>query len=367
MFSADDHRYMALALRLAERGLFSTDPNPRVGAVLVKAGQVIGEGFHKAAGQSHAETIALAQAGAAARGSTAYVTLEPCNHFGRTPPCSQALVEAGVSEVVVAMTDPDPRTAGAGLQTLTQAGVRTRAGLMEAAARALNVGFVSRHERRRPWVRVKLATSLDGQTASADGQSQWITGPEARADVQQWRARASAVVTGIGTVMADDPLMDARHPQVSRQPLRMVIDSAGRLPATARILDRPGDVHVFSAAPSPNWVDGRLTWHRVKANGLGRVDLEAVMAVWQSLELNEVHIESGPVLAGAWLETGLVDELLVYQAPVLLGQGRPLARLASLKQFEQRMALTLMETRQLGQDLRLRFRLGAPKPDVGGR
>jgi diaminohydroxyphosphoribosylaminopyrimidine deaminase/5-amino-6-(5-phosphoribosylamino)uracil reductase len=367
MFSADDHRYMAQALRLAARGVFSTDPNPRVGAVLVKAGQVIGEGFHKVAGQSHAETIALAQAGTAARGSTAYVTLEPCNHFGRTPPCSQALVEAGVSEVVVAMTDPDPRTAGAGLQTLTQAGVRTRVGLMEAAARALNVGFVSRHERGRPWLRVKLAASLDGQTAAADGQSQWITGPEARADVQQWRARASAVVTGVGTVLADDPLMDTRHPQASRQPLRMVIDSAGRLPATARILDRPGDVHVFSAAPSPKWVDGRLTWHRVKANGLGRVDLEAVMAVWQSMALNEVHIESGPVLAGAWLETSWVDELLIYQAPVLLGQGRPLARLASLKQFDQRMALTLIEARQLGQDLRLRYQLGAPKPDAGGR
>ena len=365
MFTAEDHQHMAQALRLAAQGRLTTDPNPCVGCVLVKAGKIIGEGSHKAAGQSHAETVALAQAGADARGGTAYVTLEPCNHFGRTPPCSQALVEAGVSEVVVAMMDPDPRTAGAGLQTLTQAGVRTRVGLMETEARALNVGFVSRHERGRPWVRVKLAASLDGQTAAADGQSQWITGAEARADVQHWRARASAVVTGIGTVLADDPLMDTRHPQAGRQPLRMVIDSAGRLPATARILDRPGDVHVFSAAAAPSWLDGRLTWHRVKANGVGRVDLSAVMTVWQAMALNEIHIESGPVLAGAWLETGWVDELLIYQAPVLLGQGRPLARLTGLKQFDQRLQLKLMEARQFGQDWRFRYHINNAQSESG--
>lgn len=359
LFSTEDHQYMAHALRLAERGRYGTDPNPCVGAVLVKQGRVIGEGYHQAAGQAHAETIALAQAGVAARGCTAYVTLEPCNHFGRTPPCSQALIDAGVEEVVVAMSDPDPRTAGAGLQTLTQAGIRTRVGLMEQAARALNVGFVSRHERGRPWLRIKMAASLDGQTAGPDGASHWITGPEARADVQHWRGRASAVVTGIGTVLADDPLMDVRLPKVTRQPLRMVIDSAGRLPASARILDRPGDVQVFSAAPCPAWVDGRLTWHRVKANGLGKVDLAAVMAIWQDLALNEVHIEAGPVLAGAWMETGWVDELLVYQAPVLMGQGRPLLRMPGLKRFDQRRRLVLMDARRLGQDWRLHYQLPA--------
>lgn len=354
-FSADDHRYMAEALRLAEKGMWTTDPNPRVGCVLVHKGKVVGRGWHRAVGEPHAEVLALRQAGANARGSVAYVTLEPCNHQGRTPPCSQALIEAGVSEVVAAMVDPFPANAGQGLETLARAGIRVRSGLMEAPARALNPGFVSRFERARPFVRVKLAMSADGRTTGPDGQSQWITGPAAREDNQRWRARASALLTGIETVLADDPRLNLRLPGLDRNPLRVIADSRARMPASARLLSLPGRVMIATTADQPWHRDG-VDWYKLPADAGGRVDLSALLNRLAELEINELHVEAGPRLSGAMLECGLVDELLVYQAPVLLGPGRAMIDLPGMEKFANRHHLALIESRRVGPDWRFRFR-----------
>jgi len=355
-FTALDHRCMAEALRLAERGRLTADPNPAVGCLIVADGEIVGRGWHQIAGEPHAELLALTEAGAQARGAHAYVTLEPCSHHGRTPPCTDALIGAGVTDVTAAMVDPFPENQGMGLETLARAGVRVRSGLMESAARALNPGFISRHERGRPWVRVKLAVSADGCTAGPDGRSQWITGPSARADVQRWRARASAILTGIGTVRADDPSLTLRVPGIERTPLRIVVEGASRLDESARLLALPGPV-VVAGTRKPAWTrDGVSPW-QLPGDGRDRVDLKALIEGLPEFEVNELHVEAGPTLSGALIEAGLVDELVIYQAPTVLGQGRPMLSLPGMEKFDQRLHLTLLESRRLGNDWRFIYRL----------
>lgn len=354
-FSALDHAHMAEALRLAELGLCTTDPNPRVGCVLVAGGRTVGRGWHRRAGEPHAEALALAEAGELARGAVAFVTLEPCSHTGRTPPCADALIKAGVAEVVAAMPDPDPKVAGRGLKRLAAAGIRVRTGLLAERARELNIGFVSRHERGRPWVRVKLAASLDGCTAGPDGRSQWITSEAARRDGQVWRARASAVMTGINTILVDNPSLNVRLPDAERQPIRVVLDSNGRLPRAAKLLGLSGPVKVASVSPAP-WQADAVEWRQLPAGANGRVDLAALMAWLAELEINELHVEAGPTLAGALLEGAWVDEILLYQAPVLIGRGAPLMRLPGMENFDQRHHLEVLEQRRIGPDQRFLLR-----------
>jgi diaminohydroxyphosphoribosylaminopyrimidine deaminase/5-amino-6-(5-phosphoribosylamino)uracil reductase len=360
MTSVTDHKYMARALQLAERGLYSTDPNPRVGCVLVRDGVVVGEGWHELAGGPHAEINALQQAGAQAAGATAYVTLEPCSHHGRTPPCSTALIAAGVARVVAAMQDPNPRVAGSGLQALQQAGIDTASGVLGAAAEALNPGFVKRMRTGLPWVRCKLAMSLDGRTAMASGESQWITGPDARRDVHRLRARASAILTGIDTVLADDPALTVRLEEPAetavRQPLRVVLDSRLRMPAAARLLGLPGETLLLTG-------DTQLEQHtRLARAGVtlatlplqaGRLDLAAVLRHLGELELNEIHVEAGATLCGALLQAGLLDEVVVYMAPHLMGDAaRGLFSLPGLERMAQRLNLRVTDIRAVGDDWR---------------
>ncbi len=351
---------MARAVKLAARGLGSTDPNPRVGCVIASGERVLGEGWHAVAGGPHAEAVALAAAGGAARGATAYVTLEPCSHHGRTPPCAAALIEAGVRRVIYAARDPNPQVSGGGAARLAAAGVEVQGGLLEAVARELNAGFMSRMERGRPWVRLKLAASLDGRTALASGESRWITGEAARADVQRLRARASAVLTGSGTVLADDPRLDVRLPGAVRQPLRSVLDSRLRTPATARLLQPPGRALLFTldagAARAAALTTAGATIVAV-APGAGGLDLAAVMRHLAALEVNELHVECGARLAGSLLAARLVDELVAYVAPVLLGEGaRPLAMLGTLPAMADRCQMEFAEARRVGADLRLTLR-----------
>lgn len=356
-FTADDHRFMAEALRLAEKGRLTADPNPAVGCMIVADGEIVGRGWHRAAGEPHAETVALQQAGVRARGATAYVTLEPCSHHGRTPPCAESLVEAGIGEVVSAMPDPDRRVAGKGHDLLSHAGVTVRTGLMEAVARELNRGFVSRHERGRPWLRVKLAISQDGFTAGLDGRSQWITGESARADVQQWRASASCILTGIGTVLADDPHLNVRLSGFDRQLPRVIVDSAARLPEGLRLTTLPGPVFAATCVDAPK-IEG-VTWWRLPAEMSGRVSLPALLARLAEREMNTVHVEAGPTLSGALVQAGLVDELLVYQAPCLIGCGRPMLDMPGMEKFDNRLHLDLVDQRRLGSDWRLLYRVGS--------
>ncbi len=370
-FSVDDHRHMARALRLAERGLYTTDPNPRVGCVLVSDGAVVGEGWHRKAGEAHAERRALAQAGEAARGATAYVTLEPCSHHGRTPPCTEGLIEAGVARVVAAMADPNPLVVGQGLERLRAAGVDTAVGLLAEDAEALNPGFLKRMRRGRPYVRCKLAMSLDGRTAMASGESQWITGEAARRDVQYLRARSSAVVTGVGSVLADDPSMNVRLavdalPGVGdadylRQPLRVVLDTRLRTPPRARLLKVPGETLILCGEEAAIAAEQAL--HAAGAEVLrlpqlgGRIDLRAMLHALAERAVNEVLIESGAVLAGSALSAGLVDELIVYVAPQLMGQAaRGLVDLPGVERLADRIELSFHELRRIGPDLRLTLR-----------
>lgn len=358
MFCANDHIHMARALQLAERGLYTTAPNPRVGCVIVKDGRVVGEGWHARAGEAHAEVNALRAAGAMARGATAYVTLEPCSHHGRTPPCANALIDAGVARVVAATIDPNPAVAGQGMQLLTLAGVRAEVGLLEAEARELNIGFISRMSRGRPWLRLKTATSLDGKTGLASGESKWITGEAARLDVHRWRARSCAILTGVGTVLADDPQMNVRDVETVRQPLKVIVDSALRTPPGARIL--AGGALVVGNVDVPErraaLVDaGAEVVLLSSANG--RVGLAALLAELGRRGINEVHAEAGATLNGALLEAGLVDEWLAYYAPVVLGHAAlGLFDVPPLVDMAQRRAFSLCEVRQIGADLRLRLR-----------
>lgn len=347
---------MAQALRLAEQGLYSTSPNPRVGCVLVANEKIVGSGWHQRAGEAHAEVLALQEAGEAARGATAYVTLEPCGHQGRTPPCADALISASVARVVVAVADPNPQVAGAGCEKLRAAGITVEIGLMEAAARELNIGFFSRMTRGTPWVRSKIGMSLDGRTALANGVSQWITGEAARRDVQHWRARSCAVLTGIDTVLTDDPQMNVREIENARQPLRVVLDSRLRIPLTARVLTG-GNVLIYTATD-----DSKKAVVLEKAGALvcvlpdnnGQVDLPAMMRDLTQRGSNEVLVEAGSTLNGALLRAGLIDELVLYVAPQLLGDAaRGLARLGELSSLDQRINLKWKDVRQVGDDLRV--------------
>lgn len=414
-----DRVHMARAIRLATQGLYTTEPNPRVGCVIVKDGVVVGEGWHRRAGGPHAEPIALAAAGDAARGATAYVSLEPCCHHGRTPPCTDALLAAGVGRVVVAMTDPNPLVAGSGLDRLRAGGVAVDQGLLEAEARRLNPGFIKRMERGLPYVRVKLAASLDGRTAMASGESQWITSAAARRDVQYLRARSSAILTGVGTLLADDPSLNVRlsptdlpgvgPDEAVRQPLRVVVDSRLRTPPTARLLGLPGQTLIACLDPE---ADGRSSDNpethltagphltpfptasrdrepdqpisreldrndgpharleamraralRLEAAGAGilrvppgprGLDLETLLRYLARMEINEVLIEAGATLAGSALQAGLVDELVLYLAPHLMGDGGlGLFHLPGLERMGDRLALHVQDLRKIGPDLRI--------------
>lgn len=362
-FTAADHGYMARALRLAERGLYSTSPNPRVGCLLVKAGQVIGEGWHERAGEPHAEIHALNAARAAGedlRGATAYVTLEPCSHFGRTPPCADALIAAGVGRVIAAMADPNPRVAGQGLARLRAAGIDAARGLLEAEARELNIGFFSRMTRGRPWLRLKAAASLDGKTALNNGQSQWITGPEARQDGHRFRARACAILTGIGTVRDDDPQLSVRGVDSSRQPLRVVVDSRLALSPTARLLTG-GQVLVACAAENPEQraaLEARGAEVLVLPGLNGQVNLSTLMVELARRGVNEIHAEAGGRLNGALLHAQLVDELLLYLAPCLLGHAASgLFGLPELQSLAGKVNLSISDLTRVGKDIRLLARM----------
>ena len=346
---------MAQALRLAALGLHGASPNPRVGCVIVRDGQVVGEGWHQRAGLPHAEVHALAAAGALARGATAYITLEPCAHHGRTPPCVDALVAAGVVRVVAALRDPNPQVAGRGLALLQAAGIAVECGLLEIAARELNAGFVSRMTRGRPWVRLKAAASLDGKTALANGVSQWITGAAARRDVQSWRAQACALLTGVGTVLADDPQLTVRDLDTPRQPLRVVVDSQLRTPPNANILR--GGALIVSVSDDPAKIQNLRNAGAevlVLPGADGRVDLARLLQLLAAREVNELMVEAGATLNGALLEAGLVDELVLYLAPMLLGDAaRGLFALPVLNKMDQRTNLTLHDVRQVGTDMRV--------------
>ena len=390
-----DHALMAHALRLARQGLYGTDPNPRVGCVIVSGGEVVGEGFHARAGELHAELLALHAAGERARGATAYVTLEPCTHTGRTPPCSEALIAAGVRRVVAAMRDPNPQAAG-GLERFAQAGIEALSGVLEGEAEALNPGFIKRMKTGLPWVRVKLAMSLDGRTAMVSGESRWITGEAARRDVQFLRARSSAVMTGIGTVLADDPRLDVRLDARElgtgggvRQPLRVVLDSRLRMPPTAHLCGastlvfcaedadrtagdalRMAGVEVVrmdrstSPRPSPARGEGDKMQTVRDFHGSG-IDLEAALRELARRGMNEIQVEAGPILSGSLLEAGLVDELVIYLAPHLMGEAaRGLFHLPGITRMAERINLKIRDIRAVGDDWRIIATLSEKKfPD----
>ncbi|MDR2187112.1 MAG: bifunctional diaminohydroxyphosphoribosylaminopyrimidine deaminase/5-amino-6-(5-phosphoribosylamino)uracil reductase RibD [Azonexus sp.] len=361
-FTAADHQAMAQALQLAERGLWTTSPNPRVGCALVApSGAIVGTGWHERAGEPHAEIHALRAAGERARNATAYVTLEPCNHFGRTPPCTEALIAAGVSRVVAAMTDPNPLVSGQGLARLQAAGIETACGLMENAARELNIGFISRLVRGRPWLRLKAAASLDGKTALNNGLSQWITGPDARQDGHRWRARACAILTGSGTVRADNPQLSVREVDTPRQPLRVIVDSRLATPPTARILSGGGPVLIAGAVAEAAKIaalEAAGAAVAILPNAAGQVDLPQLLAELARRGINEIHAEAGPKLNGALLEAGLVDELLLYLAPCLIGdQASGLFNLPQLDNLDGKRPLQIRDIRQIGPDIRLLARV----------
>ncbi|MEC8080641.1 MAG: bifunctional diaminohydroxyphosphoribosylaminopyrimidine deaminase/5-amino-6-(5-phosphoribosylamino)uracil reductase RibD [Pseudomonadota bacterium] len=361
------HEFMSRAVQLARKGLYTTHPNPRVGCVIVKDGQIIGEGFHKKAGEGHAEVQALASLTTDAKGATAYVTLEPCSHYGRTPPCAEALIKAGVATVVYGMQDPNPQVAGNGLKMLADAGIEVLGPVLENECRALNLGFIKRMEEGLPYVRVKMAMSVDGRTAMESGESQWITGPEARQDVQRLRAQSSAVVTGIGSVIMDNPSMTVRidendqeaDTKAVRQPLRVIMDTALSIPPEAKILYPTNEVLVFCDEEEIE-ADHLKTLQKKKVDVRflpladdGRLDLVEAMGQLADDGINEVLVETGAVLAGAFLDSGLVDELVVYMAPKLLGsEARPLLSLP-LEHMSDAVELNLLDMTKVGNDIKL--------------
>jgi diaminohydroxyphosphoribosylaminopyrimidine deaminase/5-amino-6-(5-phosphoribosylamino)uracil reductase len=360
MFSPADQQHMAEALRLAEKGLYTATPNPRVGCVIVRDGQAVGAGWHEKTGAPHAEVLALRAAGARARGATAYVSLEPCSHYGRTPPCVDALIEAGIARVVAAMQDPNSKVAGSGFARLRAAGIEVESGLMQDEARALNSGFVSRMSRGRPWVRTKIAASLDGRTALANGQSQWITGPEARRDGHAWRARACAVLTGIGTVRNDDPQLNVREVETTRQPLKVLVDSQLQLPLSAKLL-QSGQVLVAAAVENKASIAALRDKGAevvVLPNAQGKVELMELMRELARREINEVHVEAGFKLNGSLLREGLVDEILIYLAPSILGDTAcGMFKLPELADLERKRLVQFGDVRTIGRDIRILARV----------
>ena len=366
MASAKDHEYMAHALRLARKGLYSTMPNPRVGCVIVRNGVIVGEGFHEKAGEPHAEIHALREAGEKAEGATAYVTLEPCSHFGQTPPCAAALVEAKVGRVVTAMVDPNPSVSGRGLKMLEEAGIETLAGVLEAEARALNPGFIKRMEAGRPYVRTKLAMSLDGRTAMASGESQWITGPDARSEVQKMRAESCAIITGVGSILQDNSSLTVRASELglenaeaiaSRQPLRVVLDAHLQIPTSAKVISGEGRCLVVCAVDADH--DKVRLIREAGAEVLqldshnGQINIEQLLEHLAQSEVNQVLLETGATLAGSFLEQNLIDELVVFMAPVLMGSSaRPLLNLP-VEQMSDKVALTIKEIRPVGNDWKI--------------
>lgn len=369
LFSQDDYRYMAQALKLARKGLYTTDPNPRVGCVIVRDEQIVGKGFHRRAGEPHAEIHALIAAGERAQGATAYVTLEPCSHTGRTGPCAVALQKARVARVVIAMQDPNPEVSGRGIRLLEEAGIEVAVGLLESEARALNPGFIARMTTQRPFVRLKMAMSLDGRTAMGSGESQWITGPEARTQVQRLRARSSAILSGVESIIMDDSRLTLRAEQLSlanadevvqRQPLRVVLDTHLRLPLAAACLSEPGRTLVVTTPDHVAEKRERLTKAGAEVQVLpagsdGRIDL-ALMLNWlaESEQVNELLVETGATLAGALLDAGLVDELQLFVAPTLLGgEARPLFALPGLSRMADQRRLTIHDMRAVGRDWRI--------------
>lgn len=358
MTAEDDAGYMAYAIKLAENGIYTTDPNPHVGCVLVKNGSILAEGWTQRAGFAHAEVEALAKADDA-RGATAYVSLEPCSHHGKTGPCCEALIAAGISRVVVAMSDPNPLVSGRGLQKMREAGIEVVCGVLQQEAAKLNRGFFKRMTQGLPWIRSKLAMSLDGRTAMASGESQWITSTESRQDVQRFRAKSSAIVTGIDTVLYDDPQLSARVDFDVVQPLKVVLDSNLRMPLAAKMLQNSADVWIITCS------DDQKKQQQLRDVGCkvfqvdtvnGRVDLAQVFSLLAELQINTVWVEAGATLNGALLDSGLVDEWLIYMAPCVLGdQGRGLFHLPGLQVMADKKQLNLLDARQVGPDLRLTF------------
>ena len=361
MFSTEDTRHMARALRLAARGRYTAQPNPMVGCVIVRDSAVLAEGWHERAGRPHAEAAAIEAAEGSLEGATAYVTLEPCSHHGRTPPCADALIEAGISRVVAAMRDPNPLVAGSGLARLENAGVDVQSGLLTAEAERLNRGFAKRMRRGRPFVRLKIASSLDGATGMASGESQWITGPAARADVQRLRAESGAILTGIGTVLADDPRLTVRdelRPRDVKQPLRVVLDSDQRTPKSVQLLRMPGETRIYHCGDNvrDDLAEAGATLVAVSEHKRG-VDIGEVLDDLGRLEVNTVLAEAGATLAGSLLSGAHVDELVIYQAPQLLGSStRPMLSTPDWRRLQHRLQLDITDIRAVGRDLRITAR-----------
>ena len=357
-----DSEYMSQAIKLAENGMHTCHPNPRVGCVIVNNDEVVGEGWHEKAGGPHAEIVALKQAKKQAQGATVYITLEPCCHKGKTGPCTEALIKAGVSKVIVAMEDPNPDVAGRGLKMLRDAGIETEKGVLEADARALNPGFIMRMENRRPFIRCKLAMSMDGRTAMASGESKWITGEEARHDVQHLRARSSAIITGIGTILSDDPSMTVRLDKLVEnkefeQPLRVILDPRLSTPPIARILEQDGRTLVVTTSDEPEVVSDLTKAGAeiiLQEGEKDTIDLHDLMRYLADEEINEVLLETGATLSGAMLQAELIDELIIYMAPHLMGsKARGLFNLSGLEAMDQRVSLNIKDIRAIGSDWRI--------------
>jgi diaminohydroxyphosphoribosylaminopyrimidine deaminase/5-amino-6-(5-phosphoribosylamino)uracil reductase len=363
VFSESDRAHMARALQLAEKGRYAAHPNPMVGCVVVRDGEIVGEGWHAVAGEAHAEINALRVAGERARGASVFVTLEPCAHHGKTPPCADALIEAGVAEVVVGFEDPNPSVSGAGLDALRRAGIAIRTGLLQAEVQTLNRGFIRRVTEGRPWVRLKIAASLDGRTAMANGQSRWITGPEARSDVQVLRAASGAVMTGIGTVLTDDPSLTVRDAAIDtqgKQPLRVILDKHLRVPASAKMLSLPGETVVYCIEDRDRGplVDAGAEVVRVPETGDGLVDIDAVLEDLGKREVNDLLVEAGPALAGSLITGGYLDELVIYQAPHIMGsETLGMFRTPAWTELGDRCALEIIDVRMVGADTRITARL----------
>lgn len=373
MFSDSDRAHMARALALASKGLYTTTPNPRVGCVIVRDGQVVGEGWHRQTGEPHAEILALAQAGGKAKGATVYVTLEPCRHHGRTPPCTDILMEAKVARVIAAMEDPNPLVNGQGLERLRLAGIDVRCGLMAQEATELNIGFVARMTRGTPWARLKIAASIDGITALPDGRSKWITSEQARADGHRWRARACAIMTGIGTVKSDNPQLTVRHEPTPRQPFKVLLDSRLEVNPAAELFRDSRVLVIHALAPEAVGQERIARLQDVGCELLslpdsnGKVDLAAAMRELGRREFNEIHVEAGYRLNGSLVAAGCVDELLFYFAPSLLGQGQHLFKMPAVADLQSRVRLGWLDMERVGEDLRLRARVLHDVPAGGDR